>query len=247
MKPPRYLLREAVVNRVLDDLPPGRFLEVGYGNGEMLVTLARRGLEGAGYDISNEARQRAARTLESHGIESVSLLTDLDGHGTFDYVLFFEVIGYWPDPAQELTRLGKLLTPRGRLIFTFSNAAQAGAAERLTGDMRTFSRSQMEDLLTSSGFVAERIVNYGYPLSNLLKPGLDLFHIIRDRLKLRDEVAREVERSGLSDRYLVTRLASALFNPVTIKPFVLAQDWFRDSDRGTGYLVVARAALTQPG
>jgi hypothetical protein len=40
----------------------------------------------------------------------------------------------------------------------------------------------------------------------------------------------------------VTRVAGPLFNPITIQPFVYAQHWFRDSDRGTGYLVVARSA-----
>jgi SAM-dependent methyltransferase len=242
MKPPRYLLREAVVNRVLDESLPGRFLEIGYGNGQMLVTLARRGLTGAGYDVSSEARERAAHTLESQGIRTVSLLRELEGHGTFDYVLFFEVIGYWLEPARELARLKALLSPQGKLIFSFTNSAQGGAAEKLTGDMRTFSRAEIESLLASSGFVPERIVNYGYPLTNLLKPGLDFFHVLRDRLKLRDADRLEMQKSGLSDRYFTTRIAGALFNPITIQPFVYAQHWFRDSDRGTGYLVVARSA-----
>src|ERR1700737_4660993 len=72
--PPRYLLREYAVKRLLDHRVRGRFLEVGYGGGHMLVSLARLGFSGIGYETSPEAHRVAADLLASEGVNSVRLV-----------------------------------------------------------------------------------------------------------------------------------------------------------------------------
>ena len=241
MMPPRYLLRKATVLELLRGRPRGRFLELGYGSGDFLATLGAQGFTGAGYDVSPAARAAATRRLQRAGITGLEL-ADAPPPGPFDYIFFFEVMGYWSDPPAELRRLAAQLSPQGRLVFSFLNVRQQGAADRLTGNYRGFTRAQVVGFLEQAGLEAEEIWNYGYPLANLLKPALDLYHRVRAFFRPQRGERPEMEQSGLSEQQLANQAAGALFNPLFILPFVRAQRWFRRTDRGAGYVVLARPA-----
>jgi SAM-dependent methyltransferase len=247
MKPPRYLLREAVVKKILRHRERGRFLEIGYGQGQMLVTLAGMGFRGDGYDRSRPARRAAEDLLRSRGVTGITLLDELNDGAEYDYILFFEVLGYWQDPAREMARLGRRLKPGGAMIFSFSNQRSAGHAEKRTGEMQCYTRSQVIAMVEGgAGLVVDQCWNYGFPLTNMLKPVLDLFHRIRPRGGPEDR-EQEADNSGLAGRFLPVRLASLILNAVTISPFVVMQDLFRDSDLGTGYVVVAEKTGPRQG
>jgi SAM-dependent methyltransferase len=238
MKPPRYLLREAVVKKILRHRERGRFLEIGYGQGQMLVTLAGMGFRGDGYDRSRPARRAAEDLLRSRGVTGITLLDELNDGAEYDYILFFEVLGYWQDPAREMARLGRRLKPGGAMIFSFSNQRSAGHAEKRTGEMQCYTRSQVIAMVEGgAGLVVDQCWNYGFPLANMLKPVLDLFHRIRPRTA--GDREQEVGCSGFGATFLPVRLAALVFNSITIFPFVALQALFRDSDLGTGYVVVA--------
>jgi SAM-dependent methyltransferase len=244
MMPPRYLLRKFTVLELMEGRAPGRFLELGYGSGDMLATLAARGLEGVGYDVSATARDMAAKRLQRDGVRSVTLATEPPA-GPFDYVFFFEVIGYWDDPVAELRRLRDKLAPSGCMIFSFLNARQQGAADRLTGNYRGFSCRDVLDFLDRAELETDVVWNYGYPLANLLKPALDLYHRLRARRR-REDVRSAMHVSGIPEEHLVNRVAGAIFNPLVIAPFVRAQRWFRNTDLGAGYVVLARRRGATP-
>lgn len=239
MMPPRYLLRKATVLELLRGRKPGRFLELGHGGGEMLVTLARLGFRGVGYDLSPRAREMAGARLAGAGITSVTLATE-PPPGPFDYIFFFEVIDYWDDPIAELRRLASELAPGGRLIFSFLNRRHEGAADRLTGNNRGFTRAEVLGYLEQSGLEADAFWNYGYPLANLLKPGLNLYHRARALWRPPRDTGAAMLESGLFEKQLASQIAGALFNPVVLVPFERMQRWFRSGDRGSGYVVVAR-------
>jgi SAM-dependent methyltransferase len=239
MMPPRYMLRKATVLELLRGRQPGKFLELGHGGGEMLITLARLGFRGVGYDISPLAREVAGAKLAGAGISGVTLATEPPA-GPFDYIFFFEVIDYWDDPVAELRRLAKELTPGGRLIFSFLNLRQQGAADRLTGNNRGFTRDDVLGFLEQAALEAEAFWNYGYPLANLIKPGLNLYHRARAVLRPQSDTGEAMRESGLFEKQVATQIAGALFNPVILAPFERAQRWFRGGDRGSGYVVLAR-------
>jgi 2-polyprenyl-3-methyl-5-hydroxy-6-metoxy-1,4-benzoquinol methylase len=239
MMPPRYLLRKSTVLELMEGRPRGRFLELGYGTGDMLATLASRGFEGVGYDISASARETATQRLRRDGVSSVTLAAEMPA-GPFDYVFFFEVIGYWDDPIAELHRLREELAPSGCMIFSFLNARQQGAADRLTGNYRGFSRPEVLEFLEKAQLEAEAFWNYGYPLANLLKPVLDLYHWTRAYLRPEEAQSCAMHVSGLPEKHLANRVAGAVFNPIALAPFVRAQRLFRNTDLGAGYVVLAR-------
>ena len=170
MKAPRYRLREAVVRQVIGGLERAPFLEIGYGGGDLLVTLADLGFPGVGFDPSQRARDTAQRLLQQHGIDSIQLTDVLPDDRQFSFVLFFEVIGYVHDPMTWLSELHDRLTEHGVLIFSFTNERFCGDAERLSGEYRCFSRMEIETLLKEAGYSTRLCWNYGYPLSNWLRP-----------------------------------------------------------------------------
>jgi SAM-dependent methyltransferase len=247
MKPPRYLLRESLLKTILGQLKPGKFLEIGYGEGHMLVTMARLGYWGDGYDFSNTAKEMARNLVKKHDITKINLLDRIDPEIRYDYILFFEVIGYWKDPANEIARLKALLNPGGKIIFSFSNQRFEGYAEKVTGNMKCFKRDEIIRMLEDkTGLKVELIWNFGFPLVNVTKPVLDYYH--RWRVQSRPagiNMVEDIKGSGLSSQLILVNLVSMLLNPVTIYPFTVIQSLFRKTDLGNGYIVVASPHGTQ--
>jgi SAM-dependent methyltransferase len=241
MRPPRYLLREAVLEKILKRLPPGKFLEVGYGHGYTLLALSKAGFWGQGYDYSDDARHEAKKLLRKKKVTTITLLQNMDNRERYEYILFFEVIGYWKSPAEEISRLKEHLNTGGRIIFSFTNKRHQGYAEKVTGDYTCFTRSEILGMLhNEAGFKVDLIWNYGFPLTNILKPFLDIFHRWKSRSPSADKNMDDtIKVSGLATRFLLVKFISLLLNPISIYPFAMMQLLFKNTDLGTGYIVVA--------
>jgi len=270
---PRYLLRKYLLTRLLayGGYQAGSFLEIGYGEAEMLLHLAGLGFSGDGFDFSPTAR-RAAESLLAECPAStrqrVRLIDSLAAGSRYDYIFAFEVIGYWKEPGGELARLRGSLKQDGRLVLSFTDLAARGFAERVTGDMQCFTVEQVRRILEEGGLEPEVIWNYGFPLANLLKPVLNLYHFVRHLRNLNRnspssaaeksdrEACREVQSgapesddcvkaSGITGNLGLFRLARLFVNERTIRPFCIMQMAFKNSRLGTGYLVVARNKRVQ--
>lgn len=241
VKPPRYLLREDVVRRVLAERPLGRVLEIGFGTGDLLFELSEAGDDVTGVEASRKALELARARARGRSERAPRLVSTMPPE-RFDTILFFEVIGYWTDPVAELKQLVQdHLSPQGRLVFSFTNLRHAGAAEELTGAMRCFEATAMRGLCAEAGATVDRMVNYGFPLTNLMKPVLNLATRMRSRQRTDIEPAERALASGFGRDYPLTRLAGWVFNPWTIQPFCWIQRAFAGTDRGTGYVAVATA------
>jgi SAM-dependent methyltransferase len=238
MKPPRYLLREYVIRGLLEKTGPGRFLEIGYGAGDLLLLLAKLGFWGKGVETSLLAQKQCREILTNSGVDRIELAEDLEPGESFNYIFFFEVIGYWKNPSAEMARLKSRLESGGKLIFSFTNVAHGGPAEALTGEMRCFSRQEIAGLLSEAGFSSFSFINYGYPLSNWMRPLLHLYHKQSRNPAL--TASEAMDASGLRPtRKPVHKVIEALCMAV-VKPFCWIQLLFRESDKGTGYVVCAQ-------
>jgi len=245
MKPPRYLLREDLVKKIVDKYnSTDRFLEIGFGKGDMLITLAQRGLSGIGFDFSSSAYDKAKKNISDNKINSIQLVRDFPQKQLFNKILFFEVIGYIEEPIDWLKNLQQSLNDDGMLIFSFTNKKYCGDAEQLSGEMVCFDRNEINSMLESAGYSIELCWNYGYPLSNWLRPLLHWYYRSQSKKSLlANEKTQAVQESGLVSHDKWIRLASSVFYPLLIYPFVLIQRLFLNSDLGTGYLVVATKVL----
>ena len=241
VRPPRYLLREHAINRILRTMAPGKFLEFGYGNGNMLSNLAAHGFHGDGYDFSTSARRVAERHLRRERVSGVRLLDAIDERETYDYVFVLEVLGYVPDILATLGALRRLLRPGGKLIMS---VPRKGAAYSTTamGVQRFFTRGEIAEAVDQVGFRLVEIRNYGFPLANLLSPFLMAGFILKT-LELRGGVLykpMDVRLTGLFHENLFMRALGLAVNRLTIRPFAALQTLFMDTNLGNGYIAVAR-------
>lgn len=92
-------------------------LEIGCGDGELLVHLAAR--KKTGVDISEAQLERArARLPEATFHRQAAERLDLPGC-TFDYVIVSDTLNYLADVQQVLLRIHTVSTPRTRLLVNF--------------------------------------------------------------------------------------------------------------------------------
>lgn len=129
----RLLFHEVVLRhraRALAGRPPGRALDVGCGDGDMLAFLWARGWEVRGQDVSPAAAARAAaKGIEVHQGPLSGAPYEA---GSFDVVMLWHVLEHLTEPLEELRRIRGLLAPEGLLVVEVPN--NASWTRRLCGE-----------------------------------------------------------------------------------------------------------------
>jgi SAM-dependent methyltransferase len=122
----RAFLRERGAERrqsrppfLLDGIAPGKVLEVGCGNGELLAHLASLGWHTYGIDPSGAAVAAAAG--RGARVHEGTLADQPWGEERFELIIFQHSLEHIADPVDELRRAGALLSPGGRLIIDVPN------------------------------------------------------------------------------------------------------------------------------
>lgn len=101
-------------DRLAAQVPAGDALEVGCGEGELSIRLARKGRRVKGCDIAGEVVDEARRRAELAGVdisfrvESIQSLTSLDA---CPLVVCCEVLEHLEDPEAGLDTLAQLASP----------------------------------------------------------------------------------------------------------------------------------------
>ena len=115
--------------RAIDALHPakGRVLDVGCGNGALLVEMRARGWEVHGTQVSRNA---AAYARDRLGLDvCLGELTDAPYEpGSFDVIMLWHVLEHLPRPAAYLARCRELLKPDGVVVIEVPNAGSAASA-----------------------------------------------------------------------------------------------------------------------
>ena len=98
-------------------------LELGYGTGELILELCRRGYEPVGVDLSPRMRLIAGRKLRRHGCAAQLLLGSSTGlplpDGSFDTIISTFPSAYIAD-ARTWEEAGRVLRPGGRVVVVLS-------------------------------------------------------------------------------------------------------------------------------
>ena len=97
----------------------GKWLDVGFGNGALLITCAEYGFVPVGVDLRRESVER----IQEVGIEAHCMdFTRLDDFGQFSVISMADVLEHMPYPKKALARAEKLLAPDGVLLVSCPNA-----------------------------------------------------------------------------------------------------------------------------
>ena len=98
--------------------PPGRWLDVGFGNGSLLFTAAEFGYTAAGLDL----RPESVGAMKRIGFEAHCAPIDAyDGPGGFSVVSMCDVLEHTPFPKVGLAAAHRLLKPGGALLVSMPN------------------------------------------------------------------------------------------------------------------------------
>jgi ubiquinone/menaquinone biosynthesis C-methylase UbiE len=109
--------------QLLDPAAGDRVLEVGFGGGTALGKLIGRAAFVAGIDPSpssvRAARRRFRRQLEVGRMRVDQAVAESIPYesASFDRVVTVNTIYFWPDPAQGLREMLRILAPGGRLLM----------------------------------------------------------------------------------------------------------------------------------
>lgn len=112
--------------------PPGRWLDVGCGNGDLLAVAARRGYDAVGLE-PNQASAEIARSVFDLEIHE-RFLDDYAAEATADFsvVSFVGLLDLVPDPAGMIRTASRLLQPGGVILASFPNYNSLSTAAQAT-------------------------------------------------------------------------------------------------------------------
>jgi SAM-dependent methyltransferase len=230
-------LRYDLIAPLLDGLSDVRsVLEIGAGGGALGVRLAQR-YRYVGLELDERSFETARARFERAGVErmirgDLSLLADGE---EFDLVCAFEVLEHCEDDAGALRDWRARVRENGWLLLSVpAFERQLGPWDRKAGHYRRYERDGLARTLAAAGFEAVSIEAFGFPLGNVLEA-------------LRDLVARRAESNGsaeertaASGRLLQPPDGAGALTKAISAPGRLLQRPFRDSERGTGFVVLAR-------
>ena len=117
-------MQQRAESMYLDDVKPGRLLDVGCGDGRFLERMAAAGWLVEGVEVDRHAVDTArSRGLAVHNgtLQSVGY-----GDGVFDAVTVDHVIEHVADPGGFLTECRRVLRPGGRLVVVTPNMSALG-------------------------------------------------------------------------------------------------------------------------
>jgi len=236
---PRYKLRRVLVKKILqrESLKGKTCLEIGYGAGDMLSMYAHMGLRVDGYDFSPMAYQIAQKKI-SDNIKLFQTESDIKKNA-YDYLMAFEVLEHIQDDKAALKKFRSYLRSNGKILLSMpAHMSKWGANDECTGHYRRYDRKELSIKLISAELKPLFIWNYGYPLTLLLDP---MLHKTHDRYmesktqRSREELSRE---SGVKRKRTI--LNQVVSSDILLFPFYILQEFFLNSDLGSGYIVFAK-------
>lgn len=235
-KQPKLILRESCVHDISGSWPPGRFVEMGAGTGHMTRLFLDRGFTGACHDLGQDSREMMRRSLADAGdrMMVVDNLGELPLAG-FDYLMAFEVLEHIEPDLEVLREWMRYLKPGGRTLFSVpAHARKFGRSDELVGHVRRYEKAQLHQLMYEAGIRDIRIVNYGYPITELTRRLSN--RIVRDDHSYDGMTPEERSIRSAQAKPKAIKRALSLFSDKLVLPFCIMQRWFYGRDLGDGYV-----------
>lgn len=189
---------------------PRRLLDIGSGQGDLLVAARRRWPAAAlaGVEISGRGVEVARRKLADGEFHLADLTVDgaaPSGRAAWaTHAVCSEVLEHVDDPVAVLRNARGWLAPGCRVVVTVPGGPMS-AFDRHIGHRRHFSAHDLRAVLTDAGYHTVWATGAGFPFFNLYR-GV----VIARGTKLVDDVAEE----GDAPASLLARVAMGAFDPL---------------------------------
>jgi SAM-dependent methyltransferase len=217
----RLAIREAARD-CLADKSRGRILDLGCGDGEILVELSRVscavGLDPRINDLALARRRGVMRLVAARGDQPPFTRS-------FDLVGLFDVVEHVENDVGLLRGAAALAVPGGFILLTVPGDPRLWSKfDRYAGHYRRYTRRALEGLLRDAGLEQVRL--------------LPLFRILWPMARVNALLGRRQEVTDAGQEYRVAGIWNALLRGA----LALERSLFRSSERGTGtsWLAIAR-------
>lgn len=252
LDPPGTLCHHEAVFDLLQNDRPGRFIDVGCGQGSIAGKLIARGWRGIGVDFSTESIEAARRELAPEiaadrmkVIQGDVLQMTVDNLGQSDLSMAMMVIEHVEDDVGFLRHLGSLVRPGGIVMVSVPGGRHRWTFEDETvGHLRRYDRSDLIAKLEAAGLVDVAAWSIGVPLANMtFEIGDWLTRHSRETQKVGMSKLEQTKLSATREVPFKTTFPSAfrlLLNRATMYPWFALQRRFYLSNRGTVMLGMGR-------
>ncbi|MDO6460358.1 class I SAM-dependent methyltransferase [Granulosicoccaceae sp. 1_MG-2023] len=238
------MLRLDVLNRLFDTYLKDRafrFLEIGPGLGDVgrYLETFENCTAGVLVDFSEQSSEHLKKRFAGSAGVSVQYgdIMQLEELSDFDVMLAFEVLEHVENDEQMLAGIAQKLVPGG--LFFMSVPAYQKKWQRqdeYAGHLRRYERAELNSKLRNAGFELLEIVDYGFPLTSLMRP----VRWFAYRNRPSEDAVELTKRSGVDRPFFSTK--STQLARLFYWPFQKIQWLFRKGELGDGLIVVARKA-----
>ena len=216
--PPGTILQHLYLKERLRYLNPGRFVDVGCGQGFTSRILLDAGWRGTGYDLNPDSLSVAAELNSdavAQGRYSVANVDWLDGDGTGDADLVISCCVLEHLSAEQecrfLDRAAREMTPRGLLILIVPGSPRHwGIEDEIAGHFRRYTYDGLRSLVEARGWKCVHSAGLTYPLGNFLLPLSNALVKRAERSKRALSMAERTKLSGNRNVPFKTRFPSVL-------------------------------------
>ncbi len=160
-------------------LTPRSILDVGCGEGSMLVALAEAhpGAALAGVEISENAVALARRGLPDAEVSALDVAAaKLDR--TFDLVVCADVVEHIADDQAALNNMAAM-TAAGGAVVVATLQGRMRRFETDIGHMRNYAKGELAAKMTAAGLTVDKVIEWGFPFYSPLYR--DLLEVIGNR------------------------------------------------------------------
>ena len=156
----------------------------------------------------------------------------------YDAFFMFEVLEHIENEVQFMQQVASLQTVGGMLVMSVPSYMKKWQKQDVwAGHVRRYERSELITLLEESGYEIVDIVEYGFPLINILQPIKNIFYRHKVKNQLSDNLIK-TGQSGVEARSEKNWVISLVFFVCYIFSYI--QSVFKNFPYGDGFICVAK-------
>jgi SAM-dependent methyltransferase len=232
--PPGTLLQLMYLRERIRLVPPGRFIEIGPGSGEITRLLLNHGWTGCSYDLEAKTianlEVRFAREINERRFMPINddFLTSAKSEKV-DLVISCMVIEHLEDEAQFsfMQKSANCLNKEGVMIgLVPASPAHWGIEDDIAGHCRRYTKASIEMLASETDWKLLHVAGLTFPISNLLLPVSNFLVNRSESSKLALAPLERTKQSGMRQVKFKTYFPSILgvfLNRFTLFPMHLLQ------------------------